>query len=156
MRNRNYKKINNRIENLNKKNVMIELKTKFVYKYIWKQILKNISTDGIDIKVTVAPKKKEYFISLLEPDNLSLADNVVVDKEKLIELFKKDGFDLKKINTSSYGTIEYQIKYSIDELKNIIDNNGIDYLPDEIPKYNDAKEITYSKKTKIKNILIKK
>ena len=149
MKNRNYKRINSKIENLDKNNGMISRKTKFIYNFIWKQIFKNISKDGIDIKLMVTPNKKGYFVNLLEPDDFGFAANVVIDIEKLIELFQNDCIELKMINTYSYGTIEYQIKYSIDEFKSIIDNNKEDCLQEKTPKYNNTKQNTYSKKMKI-------
>lgn len=124
MRKKIIKRINNQIAETQSHKKKYVIKTKIMYDFLWRQIIKDISQDGVDIGFNIEHNKKGALLYDISTLNYFDLIPIYFDFDELQKKFSDDGIVIKKY--SNYDPFmhryNYQIKYTLDELKKIINN----------------------------------
>lgn len=123
MRKKTLEKIDDKISKIEKPKIRIIVNTYLMYNFLWRQIINDIGKDGIDVELKIEHNKKGALL-----DDISTLKHYMIpryiDFDELQKKFKDDGIIIKKY--PHYDPLKhlynYQIKYTLDEINEIINN----------------------------------
>ena len=123
MRKKTIKRIDNKIAKIGRPKIKIIINTKIMYNFLWRQIIKDIGKDGIDVELWIEHNKKGTLLEDISTLQYYMIPRYI-DFDELQKKFYDDGIIIKEY--PHYDPLKhlynYQIKYTLDELNEIMNN----------------------------------